>query len=381
MEKISLYIHIPFCLKKCHYCDFYSIVASDDIIDSYIEGLITEIALRANNSERDKIQVSSIYLGGGTPSLLNARQINQILAAIRKDYHVIPEAEITIEINPETMKQSIYRQYLNEGINRFSIGIQSFNDDDLKALGRIHNSKTALKTVSDAHKAGCKNISLDLIFGIPNQSLLNWQKNIKIALGQNIAHLSLYGLTIESGTPLETMIVQNLIGKADEEVERNMYLYNMDYLESRGFHHYEISNYALPGYLCRHNMSYWDGTSYIGLGASAHSLWGGERMWNICNVAEYTKLLLQQTLAIEGKEVLTKEKILLEYIMLGFRRTNGIALNDFKDKFDEDFLMKYRSQIEELMSYDSPLIAIENGRIRLTKEGLTLYNEVCAYFL
>ena len=381
MENVSVYIHIPFCLQKCLYCDFYSVVADEKIMEQYVDNLIVEIKLRASLLRGRTLLVKSIYFGGGTPSLLPIDGIARILSTVYDNFSVSSTAENSIEINPETAKLSLFREFLALGLNRFSIGIQSFSDKDLRKLGRIHDAATGSEAILNAIASGCQNINIDLIYAVPDQTLQEWRENLDIAADQNCEHLSIYGMTIEPGTPLAAMVHDRSIVPADEDLEREMYLVTMEHLESRGYQHYEISNYALPGFVCQHNMTYWDGGNYLGFGAAAHSYWRDERSCNDSDVMTYIDRLRLGKLPVVSTETLSVEQKYIEHIMLGFRKTEGFSLREFSEKFGYDFLDKHRDQVTLLLQGDEPFLSIDQDRIKLTREGLLVYNEICRSFI
>ncbi|MBN1153513.1 radical SAM family heme chaperone HemW [candidate division KSB1 bacterium] len=380
MENISIYIHIPFCLKKCHYCDFYSITADETMMEAYVDSLILEIERRASLLGGKRLHVMSIFLGGGTPSLLPVNAIFRIMTAIYGSFTVSSDSENSIEINPETVTPAKYRDFLASGINRFSIGIQSFSDSDLKVLGRIHDSSRGIRAISNAVDSGGENVSIDLIYGIPGQTLEDWLENLNIGADRDLQHLSIYGLTIEPGTRFAEMITNHTVVAAGEDLERDMYLGTMEYLATRGYDQYEISNYSMPGYACRHNMRYWDGEPYLGFGASAHSFRNNERSWNVDDVELFIDRMKHGELAVSASETLSQEQQHIEYTMLGLRKTSGFSLSDFKRKFGYDFLDRYKETLIFLQQNENPYITVENDRVHLTEEGLVLYNEICGYF-
>jgi len=324
----SIYIHIPFCIRKCNYCGFTSFDnLSRDIVSNYVKLLVKEIELISGINDSLK-KIKTIFFGGGTPSLLTIKHFQIIFNSIKKYFDISELEEITLEINPVT---EINFQELKEiGFNRISIGIQSFNDKELIILGRLHNAKLAEKTITEAQKF-FQNISIDLIYGIPNQIFTSFQKTIEKALSFGIQHISAYNLIIENETKLHKMISQKTIEKATEDQETEMYNYLCETLEKNNFSQYEVSNFARSGYECKHNINYWERGNYFGLGVAAHSMFNNNRWANTEDFSQYEKKISSNQLPIISKEILTSKQILEEILFLGLR-SNGVDIDILNEK-------------------------------------------------
>lgn len=386
MTEAALYIHFPFCLHKCNYCDFYSIT-NQNLKSKYIEALQTEIKLYEKSPPFGGFSFSTLYFGGGTPSLLSPNEVNNIISLARNTFFLTKDVEISLEANPGTLESAPFADYLKAGVNRLTIGTQSFNDRDLKFLTRIHSAAQAENAILSAQKAGFRNIGIDLIFAIPGQRLSDWEKNIRKAIELKPQHISMYGLTFEEKTPLTKAMHLGKVVKCDEELERQMYLLGKQYLESAGYEHYEISNFALPGYRSHHNQKYWDGSPYLGLGPSAHSFDGKHRRWNFADVNKYVRSLENKNLPIETEEDISQQQQKLELVLLGLRRTEGINLKNWEHVTGRRFIDQTKKVIEKmgglgnsapfLSSSDARLLTAKNGNLGLTQEGLLLYDTIC----
>ena len=379
--KTALYIHIPFCLKKCNYCDFYSIEKNTSLIEQYIISLLHEIKLYSSHNIFKKYDFQTIYIGGGTPSILSIEQLKIIFDTLFRNFNFTNNLEITIEINPETITYTKLYSYTQLGINRLSIGVQSFNDKELNVLQRIHNVKTAITTIENAHQNNFENFSIDLIFAIPGQSLSDWKNNLQKAISFNPKHISIYGLTYEPGTVLTQQEKMGTIVRTTESLERDMYLTAIDFLEINGYSQYEISNFAKQGYNAIHNTMYWNNKSYIGLGPAAHSYWQNTRQWNVADIQQYCKLLNKDILPVEKNETITADRAKIEFIMLNLRKAEGINLKIFENLFEETFSIKFYKQLQNMDLYDNKLYIIDNENFKLTKHGFLLYNEICSFFI
>ncbi|MBI5213790.1 MAG: radical SAM family heme chaperone HemW [Nitrospirae bacterium] len=400
-----LYIHIPFCIKKCVYCDFYSIpitpllppLAKGEIggvIENYINALCKEIKLRrvkgqvydpwvttyrGSGVKNTDGMLKTIYIGGGTPTMLAEKDISKILDAVGNHYSVRPEAEITIEANPKTITLKKAEALLKAGINRISIGVQSFIDRELSILGRSHNADDAVKAVKDARDAGFKNISIDLIYGIPffksqisnlKSQIQSWEYSLQKALELNTEHISAYELTPEKNTPLHEDISKGRLIMPDEEVIAEMYYRAIDMLTQRGYNHYEISNFAKPGYECIHNLNYWNRGEYLGVGSGAHSFFNDKRACNVKDVSQYIEIVNKGEIPVTEETEITGDEALRETIFLGLRKTEGIDMSMMPD--EKNRLIKKAA--DELASHG--LVESENNILRLTRKGLLLSNEV-----
>ncbi len=373
-----LYIHIPFCIKKCIYCDFYSIPFKSHIAGDYIKALCREIGLR-----KDVVgDITTIYIGGGTPTILSEKEIRGLFKAMRDNYVIAPDAEITIEANPGNISEDKARKLLDSGINRISIGIQSLIDKELIILGRSHNAEDAIKAVKDVRSAGFKNISIDLIYGIPlpkfqisNFKFQNWEYSLQKTLELEPEHISMYELTPEKDTPLYEDIESERLVMPDEGVISEMYYAGIDILKEHGYVHYEISNFAKPCYECRHNLNYWNMGEYLGIGAGAHSFFNRKRAANIRDIKHYIKSINDNRIPVEEEHYITNDEALKEFIFLGMRKTDGIDMKLLPDKKTK--LMK--KAVENLVSHG--LLEIKGNYLRLTRKGLLLSNEVIVQVL
>ena len=379
--KAGLYIHIPFCVKKCAYCDFYSTTTEPSKIEKFLNAAENEVELYAQHPVFAQIKFRTLYIGGGTPSLLSAQQIDKLFQKVLSRFHFAKDFEFTIESNPETISFSKLKEYRSVGINRLSIGVQSFSDSELQTLGRIHSSDQAKKCIEWASQAGCDNINLDLIFAIPGQTLNDWQDNLEQAIQLKPKHLSIYCLTIESGTPLERQILSGKLKKVNEETEREMYLWSIDVLSTAGYQHYEISNFALTGFECKHNLMYWDGSPYLGIGPSAHSYWNGHRQWNVGSLEQYLKLLKSNIKPVAGQEQLSQDQKILEFLYLNLRTIHGIDIRQFKYQFNLSFIEKFEKVLERLHNHpDGELFHLQKNILKLTPNGFVLFDEICQHF-
>ncbi len=356
----SLYVHLPFCKKKCNYCDFVSYAGKEDLIDEYVKTLTRHLQALPPLPEGEGTRIKSIYFGGGTPTLLESRHFEKILETVpRPSSHV----EITIEANPGTADKAKLKALRKLGINRISIGAQSFNDQHLKTLGRIHNSKDIFKFYDDARSAGFENINLDLIFALPDQTLAEWKNDIKTAINLEPNHLSTYNLQIEEGTPLYLQLTTNNLQLPDEETELAMYEFAIETLVSAGFNHYEISNFAKSGFECKHNLNYWKNGNYIGIGAGAHSHVNGERWANPNSVEEYLVPRPSSIAPGQGPDQ-------CETLFMGLRLLEGLPTNKFHG---------FEKELTELI--ESGLLTKQNSHVKLTRKGLYLANEVFEKFV
>ena len=360
----GLYIHFPFCRKKCAYCDFYSVSFNKGGISTYLDALINEITLRKEILSFDT-EIQSIYLGGGTPSLINTQQIERIFKHIYTEFRIAPNAEITIEINPGSVDFNKILCYKHLGINRISIGIQSFQENILQRLRRQHKAEEAIEIFHSVQRAGIENIGIDLIYGIPFQTMEEWEKSIQIAIDLKPFHISAYALSWSNKTDIGREIIEGTLPVPDEERVSDMYLKIHDLLIREGFLHYEVSNFARPGFRCVHNEAYWTGKPYLGFGPSAHSFSPGKRFWNISDINKYCSVLSHNQLPIAGEEVLNKDQKRLEKLTLSLRRDKGLSISELKGKED---------RIEILVSRQ--LATIQKGFLSLTAEGFLLADEV-----
>lgn len=378
----SIYIHIPFCEHKCIYCDFYSIAPSGSkeeyrsLMDNFLHSLETEIKLGAD-IRRFNEPIETIFFGGGTPSLLRPSEIEKLLNLIASIFTIQADAEITLETNPGTVNKEKLASLLSAGINRISIGIQSFNDEELRFLTRIHNSSEAKKCVKDTFAAGFENVGLDLIFSLPGQSMQTWESNLEQAVELGPTHISCYSLILEPQTPLFQMVQSKQVLPLDEDSEAEMYEFTIEFLASQGFKQYEISNFAKKNFKCRHNINYWNHSGYLGFGPSAHSFWKNERWWNVSDINTYIKKIDCHTAPLSGGEHLTDTQLIEEAIFLGLR-SDGINLQNYRERFAQDLLTEHKSTVNDLIKQG--YAKLDNGRFGLTTKGYVICDEICQSF-
>lgn len=380
----GLYLHIPFCRQKCHYCNFYSVPISQKFHHSFLDDLKKEIQLYADDSFWRELTFETVYLGGGTPSILAPTEIEDILAELHHHFRLARDSEITLEVNPETVTAEKLNAFRQAGVNRLNIGVQSFNPAELVLLNRIHDHKQARWCLQAARSAGFSNVGADLIFGLPGQTVTAWARNLTELLELTPEHISTYGLTIEPETFLAHEIEAGRLNPVSEEVEREMYLRTIETLASQGYEHYEISNFARPGFRSQHNQIYWRNEAYLGLGPSAHSFAPPVRWWNMADVLTYHRKMATSQRPVQNQESLTREQQMLERIFLGLRRTEGIDLAAFEAEFGMDFLACYKNVLAKLNfdpSKPGGFLILENNHLRLTRQGLLVYNEICSQFV
>lgn len=365
----GIYVHIPFCKSKCIYCDFYSI-ALPSLIPDYCKALHSEIEQRKQIFSGKTI--NTIYFGGGTPSMLEIGAIDGIISSIRKNYTIDSNAEITLEANPENLNAEYLRELRQIGINRLSIGIQSFDDATLKFLKRRHSASEAIESVETAAKCGFDNISIDLIYGISGLSDEQWQKELETAFSLPITHLSCYCLGIEEKTLLHKYLCENKYTPSDEETCLRQFLAFDSLSAEHGFDHYEISNAGKPGKHSRHNSSYWDRSEYLGFGPGAHSYYGNSRSWNIANVKEYIECISKEE-PYSTSENLSPADILEENIMLGLRTAQGIKLSEIETVFDKESADRIRNAISKLQP---ELYNLDGDNLKLTPKGMFVSDSI-----
>ncbi len=366
----SIYLHIPFCERKCIYCDFYS-VTDHQVIDDFIVAMCDEIDMCVDYGGRE--QYETIYFGGGTPSLLRPEQIGKILNRLRRTFSIKPDAEITLEVNPGTVDRGKLTALQQLGVNRLSIGVQSFFDDELQLLTRIHSAAQGIQTIALAKEIGFKNISIDLIYALPKQTVLRWEETLRRAIAFEPEHISAYSLIIEGGTPLESKIKLKEMKPTPLELEAEMYTLAMEILNDTGYEHYEVSNYAEAGYCSKHNCNYWNHSNYIGIGPSAHSFWSIKRWWNVSDLRTYINQIMLKHLPIAGSELLTPEQLLDEAVMLGLR-TGKLNLQQVREEHGIDFLESSHSLIEQLIS--NKLVILNEQILTLTNKGFLICDEI-----
>ncbi|SCH37108.1 Oxygen-independent coproporphyrinogen-III oxidase [uncultured Clostridium sp.] len=372
----GLYIHIPFCVKKCNYCDFNSFKLDKNLKSTYLEDLRKEMELYKNEVSEE---ITSIFLGGGTPSILNGGEIKYIFKSIKENFKVSDNAEITIECNPGTLTVDKLRAMRECGINRLSIGLQATQNNHLKYIGRIHSYDEFEKNYKEALKEGFKNINVDLMYCLPNQTFEEWKESLEKITHLNPTHISAYSLILEEGTELYNMHQRKEFKLMDEDTDIDMYEYTINYLNSKGYKQYEISNYAKEGFECEHNILYWKCEHYIGLGPGASGYIKNIRYRNVCDLNEYHKMIEKNEKPIESKEILSKQDSIEEKIFMGLRMNDGIKFNDFKNKFNIDFLEVYKSQLRDLS--EKGLISITEESMKLTQRGREISNSIFIEFM
>ncbi len=380
MNELGIYVHIPFCIKKCYYCDFISYANRDDKIEEYVNALIKEIKMQSNKLD-NKDYITTIYIGGGTPSSINANFINQIIETIMKNYNVDKNAEITIEVNPGTVTEEKLQIYKRCGVNRISIGLQSTKNDLLKQIGRIHTYEDFLSCYSFARKVGFKNINVDLMLGLPNQKIEDLEESIRKVINLNPEHISLYSLILEENTPLEEMISKKTLKLPSDELERKMYWETKRILEENGYLHYEISNYAKNGFLSRHNTNCWKQKEYLGFGVAAHSYYKNKRYNNLNQIEKYCKNINEDRIEENRtiQEIQRDEEKQKEYMLLGLRMIEGVNIQDFKNKFVQNPIYLFHKELEKLVK--EGLLEIDLNQIKLTSKGLDFANLVWEEFI
>lgn len=377
MREIGIYLHIPFCKKKCDYCDFVSFSGKETKMEEYVEALKKEI----RSQKREVIQIKTIYFGGGTPSILPVGKIKELLEEVRNIGQVEENAEITIEVNPGMVTKEKLREYLACGINRISIGLQTTNDVLLQQIGRIHTYETFLKTYREIKEMGFTNKNIDLMLALPNQEMQDLRKSIKEIIALNPEHISIYSLILEEGTKLFEKVEKKECILPKDEIERKMYWQVKKELEKAGYQHYEISNFAKPGYESKHNNDCWKQKEYLGFGVAAYSYFDGVRYSNTEQLEEYIKNVMignnekiKQIQEVQGME--EKQK---EFMLLGLRRIDGVRISDFKTKFIQNPIYTFRKEWSKLVKQE--LIEIEEDSIKLTRKGLDFANLVFEEFV
>jgi oxygen-independent coproporphyrinogen III oxidase len=371
---LSLYIHIPFCVRKCRYCGFYSTTYSSGRVDEFMSGLIREAAMyRDDFSHRP---FSSIYIGGGTPTVLSPEQLGLLVRVIREHFPIDNSIEFTVEANPNTVTSEKLSLLLALGVNRLSLGIQSFSDDILQTLGRLHNGEQAADAFRLARSMGFRNIGIDLIYGIPGQTETHWEETLDAAIALKPEHVSAYSLSLDHGSQFMREAEAGAFTMPDDEVVAAMYERTVQTLNNARYEHYEISNFSLPGYECRHNMNYWDRGEYLGLGPGAWSFISGRRYANIPDIAEYSQRMSTGRSAVDDQETIGPEPSAMEMILLGLRTMKGLDLLRFEMEYGPDFLRRLESNAVPLR--DAGLLRVTDGRLMLTERGILLSDEALA---
>lgn len=404
-KELGIYIHIPFCKHKCYYCDFVSFSNKEEIVEKYIKAVIKELKKYLENKEFMKnYNVTTIYIGGGTPSYIDSKYIIEILKEIEKNLvnndTKFQDIEITLEVNPGTINEEKVNLYKKAKINRISMGLQSTNDKILKQIGRIHTYNEFLEAYSIVKKAGFNNINIDLMIGLPNQTISDVKESLNKIVELNPNHISVYSLILEEGTVLDKLIEEGKMELLDEELERNMYWYVKNTLEINGYNHYEISNFSKIGKESKHNLSCWEQKEYIGIGTSAHSYINDVRYCNKSSVEKYIENINNKDIDVneiiklgngdksflekveevyEIDEIQSLEDKKREYMLLGLRKLEGVKISSFKEKFVENPIYVYHKELEKLVEED--LIRIDGDRIFLSRRGIDLANLVWEEFV
>ncbi|MBF0497623.1 MAG: radical SAM family heme chaperone HemW [Deltaproteobacteria bacterium] len=371
-SSLGIYLHTPFCIKKCAYCDFYSIT-DRRLIGPYVDALKREI-------QRTEYlgQVDTVYWGGGTPSMLPAATVAEIMDVLAARFEILPDAEISLEANPGTVDLEYLKELKRIGVNRLNLGVQSFNDSDLSFLGRIHNAEEAVKAIGLARQAGFENLGIDLIYGLPGQSRRDLEHQIRAAAALAVEHISCYLLTLEPETPLARRVAQGTVALPDETEAGRLMVAMAQLLAAAGYLRYEISNFAREErYICRHNRRYWTMAPYLGFGPAAHSFVPPRRTWNLSSVSGYIEAITDGRAPLAGSETLTREQRILEAVYLGLRLVEGIDLTAFESVFQVTVQDLFGLHWAGLLASD--ILEIKNGRLRLTEKGLLLADAVPLY--
>ena len=400
-EGISLYIHIPFCKSKCPYCDFNTYQGIESLIQPYVEALVLEIQLWGRTLDHPR--VNTIFFGGGTPSYVPLEYINRVLRAVADAFEFVPGAETTLEANPGDLSEPALTRLLEMGVNRLSIGVQSLDDSLLPLLGRRHTAEEAIEGYRLARHAGLQSVNLDLMYGLPHQTIAQWENTLEKVLELMPPHLSLYCLTLEEGTPLEAWVRQGSLPEPDPDLAADMYTLAQEALDQAGYCHYEISNWAMPGFQCLHNMAYWLNRPYLGVGPGSHSYLYGHRFWEVTpprlyiqRVQSWASQVLPILEDVRPVESLNRDALLrigpvdrvepiglqlemAETMFLGLRLLDGLSIEDFKRRFAHDPMQLYGLQIQELR--EQGLLDHSNDVLRLTRRGCLLANQVFMRFL
>jgi oxygen-independent coproporphyrinogen-3 oxidase len=375
LKETAIYVHIPFCDHKCIYCDFYSIVSYDNL-NNYLSAIKNEIEFYASN-ERNNREIISIFFGGGTPSFVEPNYIREIINSVKSNFQLKEDCEITLETNPGTVNKQKIEKFIDAGINRVSIGIQSFNEDELKFLTRIHDKETAVKTVYNVKEAGINNISIDLIFNLPKQTKEKWKSNLETAFKLPINHISAYSLILEKGTILNKMVLDGKVKLHDDDYDAELYEFTIEEMTKNNFMQYEVSNFAKEGFQCIHNKAYWDYKDYLSFGTSAHSFANGKRWWNVSSLKMYITMMNEKGNAVIGEEILSREQMLDEYIMLALRGS-GLDLTELKNIFGTKWIEINKKYLDTLLLNN--FVEEKNNLIKLTPKGYAICDEILLNF-
>lgn len=368
----GIYLHIPFCKQACHYCDFHFSTSLANKAP-FVDALLKEIELTREYLSGDTIK--TIYFGGGTPSLLTGDELKRILDRLYQTYDVVSDAEITLEANPDDLNMQKIIELKSSPVNRLSIGIQSFRDQDLKMMNRAHNAQEADYSVKAAQDKGFENITIDLIYSIPQLSLMDWKENLHKAFALQVQHISAYSLTFEPKTVFGTYEKRGLMKPVEQELSSEQFLTMLEEMRANGFEQYEVSNFCKPGYESKHNSAYWSGEKYLGLGPSAHSFDGNSRQWNVANNSVYIRSLMEGMLSFEREELDARTQ-LNEYLMTGLRTRKGVDLQRIQSHFGVDLYKLYKDLLDELIHQGK--VIIDGSRMALTDEGLLMADRIAS---
>ena len=371
-DKLSIYVHIPFCERKCLYCDFVSYSGMEDKVEAYFDALMYEAEFYSTTDP-----ISSVYIGGGTPSCVDSSYIEKLMECLSGSFSLARDCEISIESNPNSLTRGKAKAYFKSGINRISMGVQSVSDDILSRIGRLHTHADTQRAVEDILAAGFDNFNLDLMFSLPGQSLGDFSDALDFAASSGAKHISCYSLTLEEDTPIN-QLYKDGIYREDDELDREMYALANEKLFSKGFYRYEISNFARMGYECRHNLLCWDFQDYLGLGVAAHSFFGDTRFVNTASVDDYIKNVYEHTHDQVVMEE-SREELMGDYLMLALRKTTGINTEDFLRRFGEDFDEKYRDVTRGFL--EEGLLFRNGPYVALTEKGFDFANVVMREYL
>ena len=374
---LGLYLHIPYCLHKCGYCDFNSHPENQEESVRYVEALLSE--LKFYSTTLKKYSVLTVFMGGGTPTILPPRQLKKILQTVRQNFNLTLDCEITIEANPATIKLETLQEIRSAGYNRISIGVQSFDEKELQLLERVHNEEEIHSTVHRARAANFKNLSMDLMFALPDQTIEKWQSHLKQAIAKNPDHLSTYNLTIEPATAFFKLHEKGKLCLPHEDIQLEMYKITIQALEDAGYTQYEISNFSKPSMESQHNINYWNNGEYLGVGAGASSYLNGERFKNVNLPSIYIREIEAKSNAIDTRERLEPLQAMGETLMLGLRLLKGISIDVFENRFQVSFQKVYGKAVESLLNQE--LITFNQNRIALSRKGLFLADSVILKFM
>lgn len=376
---IALYVHIPFCVQKCRYCDFVSYNYSPDLAQAYLKALEQEMLFYASSELVSNKKINTVFIGGGTPTVLATVELERLLVILKTYFSWSKETEVTVEANPGTLCKQKLTVLKNAGVNRLSLGVQACQSNLLALLGRVHNYDQAVQAVEWARQAGFDNLNLDLIFAIPHQTIKEWQESLTLLADLQPEHLSCYDLQLEDNTPLSVAVEQGKLLACSEESALAMYQETIAFLTGKGYSHYEISNFSKPGYQSEHNLCYWHNKQYLGLGLAAHSYINSTRWANTGNLEQYITKVSKEFLPVDERHQLTTSEMMSETVFMGLRLINGLQLDDFSSRFNCRVTDVWSEQINKLMKQG--LLAMTATHLKLTKKGLPLANVVFREFV